>query len=88
MRPAVRSLLVGVRKRVDGEGEIAAAVDGVLADDELLDIAACCDRVVVELGGGPRGIEVRALPETAAGPMLIIHLIYDCRDAMGANMVI
>jgi hydroxymethylglutaryl-CoA reductase len=68
--------------------DLDAARAAVLAhEDELLDIAACCDRVVVELGGGPRGIEVRALPETAAGPMLVIHLIYDCRDAMGANMV-
>jgi hydroxymethylglutaryl-CoA reductase len=68
--------------------DLDAAREAVLAhEDELLDIAACCDRTVVELGGGPRGIEVRALPETAAGPMLVIHLIYDCRDAMGANMV-
>jgi hydroxymethylglutaryl-CoA reductase len=27
------------------------------------------------------------LRETAAGPMLIVHLIYDTRDAMGANAV-
>jgi hydroxymethylglutaryl-CoA reductase len=68
--------------------DLDAAREAVLAhEDELLDIAACCDRTVVELGGGPRRIEVRALPETAAGPMLVIHLIYDCRDAMGANMV-
>jgi hydroxymethylglutaryl-CoA reductase len=43
--------------------------------------------MVVELGGGPRDIEVRMLTDTPAGPMLILHLIYDCRDAMGANMV-
>lgn len=54
---------------------------------ELLEIAACCDKVVVELGGGPRDLEVRTLPNTPAGPMLIVHLIFDCRDAMGANMV-
>ena len=27
------------------------------------------------------------LPESPVGPMLVVHLIYDCRDAMGANMV-
>jgi len=37
------------------------------------------------LGGGPQGIEVRHLPETPEGPMLIVHLLIDCRDAMGAN---
>jgi hydroxymethylglutaryl-CoA reductase len=53
----------------------------------LLEIAACCDRVVVELGGGPRDIEIRVLEDTPAGPMLVVHLIFDCRDAMGANVI-
>jgi hydroxymethylglutaryl-CoA reductase len=43
--------------------------------------------MMIDLGGGPRDIAVRPLPDTPAGPMLIVHLIYDCRDAMGANMV-
>jgi hydroxymethylglutaryl-CoA reductase len=30
---------------------------------------------------------VRVVEETAVGPMLIVHLIFDCRDAMGANAV-
>src|SRR5690606_11795848 len=68
--------------------DVVAAGEKVLAHrDELLDLAACCDKTVVELGGGPRDIEVRALEDTPAGPMLVVHLIYDCRDAMGANMV-
>jgi hydroxymethylglutaryl-CoA reductase len=36
-------------------------------------------------GGGARDLEARILRETAVGPMLIVHLIYDTRDAMGAN---
>jgi hydroxymethylglutaryl-CoA reductase len=43
------------------------------------------DPVLQRLGGGARDLEVRLLPETPAGPMLIVHLIYDTRDAMGAN---
>jgi hydroxymethylglutaryl-CoA reductase len=43
--------------------------------------------VVVSLGGGARDLEVRVFPDTAAGPMLVIHLLYDTRDAMGANIV-
>lgn len=69
----------------DGLDEARAAI--LAHKDELLERAACCDKTVVELGGGPRDIEVRTLPETAAGPMLVVHLIYDVRDAMGANMV-
>jgi hydroxymethylglutaryl-CoA reductase len=41
----------------------------------------------VELGGGAKDLEVRVLADTLAGPMLVVHLLYDCRDAMGANAV-
>ncbi len=74
--------------QVLGLHDLSAAREAILAHEaELLDIAACCDKVVVSLGGGPRGLEVRLLEETPVGPMLIVHLIFDCRDAMGANMV-
>ncbi|HVU11877.1 MAG TPA: hydroxymethylglutaryl-CoA reductase, degradative [Phototrophicaceae bacterium] len=42
---------------------------------------------IVERGGGARGIEVRPLETTPVGAMLIVHLLYDARDAMGANAV-
>jgi hydroxymethylglutaryl-CoA reductase len=42
---------------------------------------------IVRRGGGARDIEVRPMPETAAGAMLVVHLLYDARDAMGANAV-
>jgi len=42
---------------------------------------------IVERGGGARDIEVRPLPDSPVGPMLIVHLLYDARDAMGANAV-
>jgi hydroxymethylglutaryl-CoA reductase len=68
--------------------DLRAAREAILAhQEELIEIAACCDRMVVSLGGGPRGLDVRLLEDTPAGPMLIVHLIFDCRDAMGANMV-
>ena len=53
----------------------------------LLSFANSVDPVIVSLHGGARDLEVRTLRATATGAMLIIHLIYDCRDAMGANMV-
>lgn len=68
--------------------DLDAAREAILAHkDELMEIAACCDKTIVRLGGGPRDIEVRLLEHTAVGPMLIVHLIFDCRDAMGANTV-
>ena len=52
-------------------------------------ILAAADRspTLSRLGGGPKGIEVRHLPDTQAGAMLVVHLLIDCRDAMGANAV-
>jgi hydroxymethylglutaryl-CoA reductase len=43
--------------------------------------------VLVSLGGGCRDVEVHVFDETPAGPMVVIHLIVDVRDAMGANTV-
>jgi hydroxymethylglutaryl-CoA reductase len=50
--------------------------------DEIRAICNACDPVLVGLGGGFRAIEVRVIDD-----MLILHLIIDVRDAMGANAV-
>jgi hydroxymethylglutaryl-CoA reductase len=55
--------------------------------DELLSQADQIDPVIKKLGGGARDLVLRKLPETPVGPMLIAHLVYDTRDAMGANTV-
>ena len=65
----------------------AARFDLYSQRDRLLELASETDPVVVSLGGGPRDLEVRAFPDTAVGPMVIVHLLYDTRDAMGANTV-
>lgn len=54
---------------------------------ELLAEAAQIDPVLAGLGGGPRGLEVRLIEHSPIGPFLVLHLIYDVRDAMGANAV-
>jgi hydroxymethylglutaryl-CoA reductase len=38
-------------------------------------------------GGGPRGIEIRVIEESPIGKFIVVHLLYDVRDAMGANAV-
>ena len=53
---------------------------------QLIDMANEVDPVLVKFGGGAKDMELRPL-ETDAGPMLIVHLLVDCRDAMGANAV-
>ncbi|NIM93140.1 MAG: hydroxymethylglutaryl-CoA reductase, degradative [Anaerolineales bacterium] len=55
--------------------------------DKILDVARMADPVLVDLGGGPRDIEVRILRDTPVGPIIVLHLIMDTLDAMGANAV-
>jgi hydroxymethylglutaryl-CoA reductase len=55
--------------------------------DELLAEAAEIDPLLKRLGGGPRDLQVRLIHESPVGPFLVLHLIYDVRDAMGANAI-
>lgn len=55
--------------------------------EELLALASAVDPVLARFGGGPRDIEIREIAESPIGPFLVLHLIYDVRDAMGANAI-
>jgi len=57
------------------------------ASEELLAEAADLDPVLKKIGGGPRRLQVRIIDDSPIGPFLVVHLIYDVRDAMGANAV-
>ncbi len=57
------------------------------ARGELIEAANAVDPVLVGLGGGCRDVEVHIFPDTPVGPMVVMHLIVDVRDAMGANTV-
>ena len=54
---------------------------------EIIELANSRDKVLIGLGGGCRDIEVHVFPDTPRGPMAVMHLIVDVRDAMGANTV-
>ncbi len=54
--------------------------------DELMRIANEQDPVLVKVGGGCRDITARVI-DSKMGPMLVVHLHVDVRDAMGANAV-
>jgi hydroxymethylglutaryl-CoA reductase len=49
----------------------------------ILEFAQTTDPVIVKLGGGARDLEVRILEDG----QVVAHLLFDCRDAMGANTV-
>ncbi|MBG0770844.1 MAG: hydroxymethylglutaryl-CoA reductase, degradative [Anaerolineaceae bacterium] len=66
----------------------SAAREKLLAEKEaLLAQAAEVDPVLKQLGGGPRDLEFRLIEDSPIGAFLVAHLIYDVRDAMGANAV-
>ncbi len=54
---------------------------------EIIDHANGRDRILTELGGGCKDIEVHVFPDTQRGAMVVVHLLVDVRDAMGANTV-
>tara|TARA_B100000886_G_scaffold117883_1_gene79242 strand:+ start:371 stop:1669 length:1299 start_codon:yes stop_codon:yes gene_type:complete len=56
------------------------------AKDEIIALCNSLPSTMIKLGGGCKKIETRVI-ETLSGPMLILHIIVDCRDAMGANAV-
>lgn len=54
---------------------------------ELLAEADSIDPILKKFGGGARDIEIRTVESSIIGAFLVVHLIYDVRDAMGANAV-
>jgi hydroxymethylglutaryl-CoA reductase len=64
----------------------AARQDILAHKDELTKMANDKDPMLVKYGGGVKDIEVYVL-DSRVGPMVVTHLIVDCKDAMGANAV-
>lgn len=55
--------------------------------DSLLQKASEVDPLLYKLGGGARELQIRRISESPIGPFLVLHLIMDVRDAMGANTI-
>jgi hydroxymethylglutaryl-CoA reductase len=68
--------------------DIALAKKALKAERKALLAAADeSDPLLKKLGGGARDLLVRVIDESPIGSFLVIHLIMDVRDAMGANAV-
>jgi hydroxymethylglutaryl-CoA reductase len=85
------SIMVGQIQLLDvADGE---ALGRTIAAHEraLLEKANAAHARLVDAGGGATAIEVHHLPahdaDDPVGPMWILHLVVDVRDAMGANSV-
>ncbi|MGA1822052.1 MAG: hydroxymethylglutaryl-CoA reductase, degradative [Thermoplasmatota archaeon] len=79
-------IMIGQIQVVDIPDVNTAEMSVEEAKEELLGIANDADPLLVKFGGGARDLEIRRLsPPT--GEMMVIHLLVDCLDAMGANAV-
>ena len=68
--------------------DLSRAKDQILTQKEdLLAGLRDLDPILRDLGGGPQDLEVREIAHSAIGPFLVLHLLMDVRDAMGANAV-
>ena len=64
----------------------AARLRVLEAKAEILKLANDQDPMLASVGGGAKDLDAKII-RTTVGPMLIIELYVDCRDAMGANAV-
>ena len=68
--------------------DLSIARDQILEHKkELMESLEDLDPILRDLGGGPKDLEVREISHSAIGPFLVLHLLMDVRDAMGANAV-
>ena len=79
--------MIGQMQVLDVSDLPAARLALLEQKERLLAETAEIDPVLKRLGGGPRDLEVRLIETSPVGPFLVVHLIYDVRDAMGANAV-
>ncbi len=68
--------------------DMLTARDAILAHKhELMAMVDEQGGSIVRRGGGARDIHVRLFEDTPIGAMLVVHLLMDTRDAMGANAI-
>jgi hydroxymethylglutaryl-CoA reductase len=79
-------IMIGQIQVTDIKDPFAAKMRVIQAKDEILKKANDQDPVLVSAGGGAKDLEARVI-NTTQGAMLIVELLVDCRDAMGANAV-
>jgi len=79
-------IMIGQIQVVKLENAEEAKQKVVKAKADILKKANDQDPVLNSFGGGAKDLEARVI-DTTMGQMLIVHLLVDCRDAMGANAV-
>ena len=84
---ATPSEMIGQIQVLDVDDPPTARLKLLEAKAVLLEEAAQVDSLLIELGGGPRDLQVRVIEDSPIGVFLVVHLVYDVVDAMGANAI-
>jgi hydroxymethylglutaryl-CoA reductase len=79
-------IMIGQVQLVDIADPHGARIAILEHRDRILAVCNEKDPILVKLGGGAKDIDVRVV-SSPEGPMVVTHLLVDCRDAMGANAV-
>jgi len=79
--------MIGQMQVLDIDDLMKASLSLYEHKEELLAEADAVDPLLKKFGGGARDLEVRIIEDSPIGGFLVVHLIYDVRDAMGANAV-
>lgn len=83
---ATEPIMIGQIQIVKVKGPKAALKKIMARKKGILEKATAVDSTLVKFGGGPRKLEGKII-STKRGKMVILHLLVDVRDAMGANAV-
>ncbi len=84
---ATDPVMIGQIQLCDVPDHAAARAAIEAQAERLVALANDSQPRLVARGGGARALTVRELPDTPAGPMLVVHLLVDVCEAMGANLV-
>ncbi|HEY3232657.1 MAG TPA: hydroxymethylglutaryl-CoA reductase, degradative, partial [Roseiflexaceae bacterium] len=80
-------LMIGQVQLVGLASPYCARHDILARKEEILALANRQSGSLAALGGGAQEVEARVFESSPMGPMLVVHLIIDCCDAMGANAI-
>lgn len=82
----IKPLMIGQVQILDVEDNISA-IEAILDNKStILDLANAQDPALIEIGGGAIDVEIREIA-TIEERILVLHLLVDVKDAMGANTV-
>lgn len=83
---ATEPLMIGQIQLLEIEDPWAARLRIIEHADEILQLANEQDPFLTKVGGGAKGLEVRVV-NSPTGVMVVVHLLVNVKDAMGANAV-